>query len=123
MSQFKVEFIRSGVKHKPSYVRSIEAAIRKAQSKGWYGDEGGDCWDPCPVEVKIYLKTKDRYELVARVDRDKVTAIDIDSRLSVHLAKDAIFESQLLIQEAKALAEIINRIAQGEGNDSKEHLT
>lgn len=119
MSQFKVEFIRSGVKHKPSYVRSIEAAIRKAQSKGWYGDKGGDCWDTCPEEVRISLETGGRYELVARVDRDKITAIDIDSRLSVHMAKDAIFESQLLIQEAKALAEIINRIAKGEGNDSQ----
>jgi len=113
MSQF------NGFKHKPVYVKSIRAAILKAKSQGWHGDKGGDCWDPCPVEVRIYLKAGDRHELVARVDRDKVTAIDIDSRLSVHLAKDAIIESQLVIQEAETLVEIINRIAQGEDNDSQ----
>jgi hypothetical protein len=119
MSQFKVEFIRSGVKHTPSYVRSIEAAIRKAQSKGWYGDKGGDCWDTCPEEVRISLETGGRYELVARVDRDKITAIDIESRPSVRLAKERIKECNLAIHEADILKEIINRIAKGKGNDSQ----
>lgn len=119
MSQFKVEFVNPGYKHNSVYTKSIRAALRQSQSKGWHGDQGGGCWDSCPVEVRVYLKTGDRYELVARVDRDKITAIEIDSRWSVHLAKDAIIKSQIVIQEAKTLADIINRIAQGEDNDSQ----
>jgi hypothetical protein len=119
MSQFKVEFIRYGVTYKPAYVKSIRSAIKRAQSKGWYGDKGGGCWDSCPIKTHVYQSVDGTHELVAIVDRHKVTAVDINDRRSVRIAKEEIKRSQLEIQEAETLAEIINRIAQGEDNDSQ----
>ncbi len=119
MSQFKVEFVKSGFKHKPVYVKSIRAAILKAKSQGWHGDKGGDCWDSCPIKTHVYHTVDGTHELVAIVERDKVTAVDINDRRSVRIAKERIKRSQLEIQEAETLAEIINRIAQGENNDSQ----
>ncbi len=117
MSQFKIEFVRSGVKHQPAYVKSIITAMKRAQSKGWHGDKGGGCWDMCPDKVNIYQSVDGTYELVAIVERNKVTAVDANERRSVHVAKKRIERSHLEIQEAEGLAATINRIAQGEEDD------
>ncbi len=117
MNRFKIEFVRSGVKHEPAYASTIQHAVKTARSKGFSNTD--DSWTTTPKFARIYERSGGTgrnvvWELVATVTREDIRTEDFESRESIKDKQRQIAALQVEINDAHSTQLRLCRIADHE---------
>ena len=99
--RYRVLPLRGGIRYGHAYFKTLEGAVRHAQTRGWYGDGEHQLADPRPMRCEIAARVdRDRWETVAVVTKDGIAAVPAYERASVRSAK--LREDQAAIESAEA---------------------
>ena len=110
--QFRIEFIRSGIKYEFKYAKSVEAAIKAARTREFLTEKPTKYFSQDiekPVEAHITQRLVNTWELVAKVDATGVHVVLYYDRESYKRWKSQLNRVQKTLDENKQASEEFGR--------------